>query len=65
LIEEDREHHAEDEIFLKKTKVMNELDDCIYKLRNALKNKQSSISVLKNHLKGIESMLEDIEIKNG
>ncbi|XP_045797293.1 heat shock cognate 70 kDa protein-like [Trifolium pratense] len=95
LIEEAREYHAEDERFLRKAKVMNELDDCIYKLTNALKNEdvksnlsshkikkinlaitkatnlldknkhQNELHVLENHLKGLESILEDIEIKNG
>jgi L1 cell adhesion molecule like protein len=95
LIEEAREYHAEDEKFLKKAKVMNELDDCIYKLRNALKNKQvksklssykvkkinlaitkatnlldknkhqNELYVLENHLKELERMLEDLEVKSG
>jgi L1 cell adhesion molecule like protein len=95
LIEEAREYHAEDEKFLKKAKVMNELDDCIYKLRNALKNKQvksklssykvkkinlaitkatnlldknkhqNELYVLQNHLKELERMLEDLEVKSG
>ncbi|GAU23232.1 hypothetical protein TSUD_172600 [Trifolium subterraneum] len=38
LIEKAREYHAEDERFLRKVKVMNELDDIIYKLTNGLKN---------------------------
>jgi L1 cell adhesion molecule like protein len=90
LIEEAKTYHAEDEKFLRKAKVMNELDACIYKLRNALKNKglksklsskkvkkinlaitnatnlldknkhQNELYVLQNHLKELESMLEDL-----
>jgi L1 cell adhesion molecule like protein len=50
LIEEAREYHAEDERFLRKAKVMNELDDCIYKFTNALKIEgvKSKLSFYKN-----------------
>jgi L1 cell adhesion molecule like protein len=50
LIEEAREYHAEDEKFLKKAKVMNNLDDCIYKLRNALKNEEVKSSQKVKHI---------------
>jgi len=45
LIQEAKEYHAEDEKFLRKAKVMNALDDCIYKLRNALKNKNVKLKL--------------------
>jgi L1 cell adhesion molecule like protein len=38
LIQEAEEYRVEDEEFLRKAKVRNALDDCVYKLRKALKN---------------------------
>ena len=95
MIQEAREYRAEDEKFLRKSMVMNALDHCIYKLRNALKiedvnlklssqklkkingaiavatnllhknNRQNELDVLEDHLKKLESMLEDLEVKTG
>jgi len=95
LIQEAEQYRLEDEKFLRKAKVMNSLDDCVYKLRNALKNKdiklkcssqkvkkinhaitmatylldknnqENDIDVLGDHLKELESMLEDLVEKSG
>ncbi|RHN78524.1 putative Heat shock protein 70 family [Medicago truncatula] len=45
MIQEAEEYRAEDEKFLRKAEVMNALDDCVYKLRNALKNKDVKLKL--------------------
>ncbi|RHN44840.1 putative Heat shock protein 70 family [Medicago truncatula] len=57
LIQEAEEYRAEDEKFLRKAKVMNELDDCIYKLRNALKNKDVALKLSSQKVENINNAI--------
>ncbi|PNX93615.1 heat shock protein [Trifolium pratense] len=79
-IREAEKYRVEDEKFLRRAKLMNKLDDCVYKLRNALSSQkddkiasaikkvtnllggkqQSEIHVLENHLKELESIVQQI-----
>ncbi|CAJ2676233.1 unnamed protein product [Trifolium pratense] len=79
-IREAEKYRVEDERFLRRAKLMNKLDDCVYKLRNALSSQkddkiasaikkvtnllggkqQSEIHVLENHLKELESIVQQI-----
>ncbi|MCH98002.1 heat-shock protein, partial [Trifolium medium] len=45
MIEEAERYHVEDKKFLRKAKVMNELDSCIYKIRKALKKKDVNLNL--------------------
>ena len=67
LIQEAKDYHAEDEKFLRKAKVMNALDDCIYKLRNALKNKDVKLKLSSQKNKNINraiTVAKDLLHKN-
>ena len=57
MIQEAREYRAEDEKFLKKCTVMNELDRSIYKVRNALKNKDVTLKLLSEKAKKINNAI--------
>ncbi|KAL5057134.1 hypothetical protein RYX36_028738 [Vicia faba] len=93
LIQEADQYRAEDEKFLRKAKVMNALDYCVYKIRNTLKkddvklkllpqekskinraitaatslldknNQLNEVDILEDHLKKLETVLEDLEVK--
>ena len=54
LIQEAEEYRVEDEKFLRKAKVMNSLEDCVYKLRNALKNKDIKLKCSSQKVKKIK-----------
>jgi len=45
MIREAEDYRVKDEKFLRKANVMNALDECVYKLRNALKNKDVKLNL--------------------
>jgi heat shock 70kDa protein 1/2/6/8 len=53
LIQEAEEYRVEDEKFLRKAKVLNSLYDCVYKLRNAVKNKDIKLKCSSEKVKKI------------
>ncbi|MCI12109.1 heat-shock protein [Trifolium medium] len=45
MIREAENYRIEDEKFLRKANVMNALDLCVYKMKNALKNKEVKVKL--------------------
>ena len=57
MIQEAEEYCAEDEKFLREAKVMNALDECVYKLRNAMKNTDVKSKLSSEEVKKINSAI--------
>jgi len=57
MIQEAEEYHAEDEKFLRKAKVMNALDECVYKLRNAMKHKDVKLKLSSKEVEKINGAI--------
>ncbi|AES98302.1 putative Heat shock protein 70 family [Medicago truncatula] len=55
MIREAEDYRFKDEKFLRKANVMNALDDCVYKLRNALKNKDIRLQLSSKKIDKINS----------
>ncbi|GAU43858.1 hypothetical protein TSUD_174760 [Trifolium subterraneum] len=55
LIQEAEAYSVSDRNFLRKAEVMNELDECVYKMRNLLKKKDASLKLSSEENKKIRS----------
>ncbi|XP_058736811.1 heat shock cognate 70 kDa protein-like [Vicia villosa] len=72
LIQEAQDFHIEDKKFLRKAEVMNALDHCVYKMRNALKKKDINLNLSSEENKKIKdaitmatNLLDENEQQNG
>jgi molecular chaperone DnaK (HSP70) len=54
MIREAENYRVEDEKFLKKASVMNALDSCVYKMKNALKNKEIKVKLSSKEIDRID-----------
>ncbi|CAI8596080.1 unnamed protein product [Vicia faba] len=57
MIREAEEYRVEDKKFLRKAKVMSALDDCVYKMRNAMEKKGTKLKLLSQENKEINAAI--------
>ncbi|KEH22254.1 heat shock 70 kDa protein [Medicago truncatula] len=57
MIKEAKEYHVEDKKFLRKAKVMNALDSCVYNMKNTLKKKDVNLILSPQEIKKISNAI--------